>query len=451
MFLSYFLGRSILVYSIYDTTGGNTLFTGAKVIVSDQTGITSSECGGDHQLLEKREQQQSHQEGEQEGATKQSSCAGNTASSAMLAREDTQLLGKLRSKSGRSNIPANLRSTSMSCSDKIVKWGILGLQGSILTTYLKEEPILLSSIIVSQDPRGGKYNDSITRPEQLKALERAIPKRIKAVWDYVVKSTRKANISTKNNKDEEEAKIQQRRKIESVSDVCANKWKWCQRIPSVHIIPQVCPCAKSIKAPTAFSSSSVPSSHFQEEGKEPKVGDPSASQEQQQGIQLSTSNKKRKREGQGGGVSNMKKTSKISPCGVALSWQQPTFGGSSNKITSTLTSTEIIVGARGICQGKKPKAVEDYARLTSRLSRQALYRNQIRKTLHPQPYTNIPDRNVKSNAFTSPETEPTKSFSSYQQIKQAHANQEWKDLKRIVFQNESPLCGWLNEQNDFTI
>ena len=58
-----------------------------------------------------------------------------------LGREDTQQLGALRLKSSRSNI--SNRSTSMSCSDKLVRWGVFGLQGTLLSKYIPE-PIILS-------------------------------------------------------------------------------------------------------------------------------------------------------------------------------------------------------------------------------------------------------------------------------------------------------------------
>ena len=52
-------------------------------------------------------------------------------------------VGVLRSKPGRGD-----RTLSMSCSDKIMKWCVLGLQGGLLYNFLKE-PIYLTSLVVN--------------------------------------------------------------------------------------------------------------------------------------------------------------------------------------------------------------------------------------------------------------------------------------------------------------
>lgn len=55
--------------------------------------------------------------------------------------------GITRLKSGRSDIASEMRSESMSCSDKIMIWNIVGLQGPLLGRILAR-PIYLSTIVV---------------------------------------------------------------------------------------------------------------------------------------------------------------------------------------------------------------------------------------------------------------------------------------------------------------
>ena len=91
-------------------------------------------------------------------------------SSISIAREKTQITSALRLKSGRSNLPSHLRSVSMSCSDKICKWMVLGLQGHGILNYFLSKPIMLSSVVVSHDIRA-KISS------QKEALERALLQR----------------------------------------------------------------------------------------------------------------------------------------------------------------------------------------------------------------------------------------------------------------------------------
>ena len=87
-------------------------------------------------------------------------------------REQRQELGVLRTKSGRSDIPDDRRSVSMSCSDKICRWLYLGLQGATLSPFVDFLPI--SRIVVGLDP-------AATKGSQLVALNRAIRSRIEKV------------------------------------------------------------------------------------------------------------------------------------------------------------------------------------------------------------------------------------------------------------------------------
>ena len=94
----------------------------------------------------------------------------------VFAREKIQRTSALRLKSGRSNIPPHQRSLSMSCSDKICKWIVLGLQGNGMLSSLLNNPLRLSSIVVSRDLRVSKGSHS-----QFKSLERALIERTKEI------------------------------------------------------------------------------------------------------------------------------------------------------------------------------------------------------------------------------------------------------------------------------
>jgi len=67
-----------------------------------------------------------------------------------VIREDVQSLGAVRTKSGRSDMPEEHRTSSMSCSDKLARWAHLGVQGALLSSFL--ETTFFSEVVVDADP-----------------------------------------------------------------------------------------------------------------------------------------------------------------------------------------------------------------------------------------------------------------------------------------------------------
>ena len=92
-------------------------------------------------------------------------CVPNGNQDPLLAGLDYHVTESLRTKPGRGE-----RTLSMSCSDKIMKWCTLGLQGGLLSNLL-ENPIYLESIIVGKCPfnRGAMLRGISTRGRQLSA------------------------------------------------------------------------------------------------------------------------------------------------------------------------------------------------------------------------------------------------------------------------------------------
>jgi len=82
--------------------------------------------------------------------------------------------GPIRTKPGRGD-----RTLSLSCSDKILKWNVLGIQGSLLSMLVKE-PIFLSSIIIGsrhfnlescERAFSGRYPGTAHLPNLLQCME----------------------------------------------------------------------------------------------------------------------------------------------------------------------------------------------------------------------------------------------------------------------------------------
>lgn len=287
-------------------------FTGAKVVVSEATNAKPSEYA--RPLIQ------------------------HVASGVRLVREQRgQHKGKLRTKSGRSNLEPHLRSQSMSCSDKIARWAILGLQGGILEAAL-QDPIRLSTIVVSQDPRAEALS-------QVNALKRSIVDRAEASLQHLNEYVKKFD---RSNSD-----------IRFVENT---------HLPSIFVVDVCFPRGKS-------SSSASP--------------------------QASTTsfNKKRKRN-----------SMNVSASGHCSNWQV------SN------SKEEIVIGARGLCQGPKPKSQGDYAKLSSRLCRRSLAKEAASLCLLDQ--------------------QSCACLGSYRSHKRRCMTSVYRSIRKELF-THGPLAGWL--------
>ncbi|KAG8948819.1 hypothetical protein FRC04_009283 [Tulasnella sp. 424] len=81
-------------------------------------------------------------------------------------RDDYSALGMLRTKPGRADSPPTI---SMSCSDKIASWTLLGFQGALLSQFMK--PVYLNALIFGEVEAGLK-------PGVVKECERAFATRL---------------------------------------------------------------------------------------------------------------------------------------------------------------------------------------------------------------------------------------------------------------------------------
>jgi hypothetical protein len=128
---------------------------------------------------------------------------------------------------------------------------------------------------------------------------------------------------------------------------------------------------------------------------------------------MSSSSNKRKRDNQQR-RRRQESPSLFSPTGISMNWQQSD------------PAVELVIGARGVRQGKKPKNDMDYSKLQSRLSRTAMLQ--------------LIRRRSEESAMT------------YHEWKRAVGCAEFYKARQSIFQS-GPLAGWMvgSSESNFSI
>jgi hypothetical protein len=346
-----------------DTCDTELNFTGAKIILSVGNECHNSRSNGSISSILTSSFVDQESTGD---VTRQSTIT--------LGREGTQQLGALRIKSSRSNMPPELRSASMSCSDKLLRWGVFGLQGSLLAMYIPG-PIRLSSICVSKDPRSA---DSESDDGQLAALKRALSGRIESVL--------KTKTQTCGSEDLRSPDV-------AVVDLVFESSKTASDYR--HLEWQINMSKRSME-----QSSSVPN-------KRPKLHghtQDSVVQNESQNFrpQLTDNSKKE------------------SACGMSINWHQNIPAKGNTDRSGGKEATEITVGATGLKRGKKAKTPKDVLGSASRLCRLNFLRRCRRCTelqgfLAPSRHADA-DVSTRTNNLGDPSSPPTEG-DSYRQYK----------------------------------
>jgi hypothetical protein len=157
-------------------------------------------------------------------------------------------------------------------------------------------------------------------------------------------------------------------------------------------------------------------------------------------------------------VTTNNSTNKVSVAGIAIHWHySPKHTLSSS---SPYDDVELIVGARGIRQGKKPKCDADVQQLQSILCRTALWKlhEQLTLLLRKDDSGNDPKNNETAPIIANDSTlAPTCSFAQpsdlndkdwYQhKFKWKYCSPMYRMIRTRIFATGSPLAGWLVGDN----
>ena len=137
--------------------------------------------------------------------------------------------------------------------------------------------------------------------------------------------------------------------------------------------------------------------------------------------------------------------------GIAINWHQSTL--SSRTATPNETTVELIVGVRGLRQGKKPKCDDDAQRLQSRLCRkewralQELFLSRLGRKDGPrhsqQPATEIHDKTLTPTTTIGDDDQPD-SILPIRHDQKMSMNGPYRTIRtEWIFAPDSPLAGWM--------
>lgn len=309
-------------------------------------------------------------------------------SSYCLGRENVQTFGALRIKSSRSNIPPDKRTTSMSCSDKILRWGVFGLQGSLLSVFIPD-PICFSSICVSKDARS--VNDGVYGG-QLVALERALPGRIRNAINSI-------QYARNTNPIKPPAVAVVDLTFESSKSAAEHRYLEAQINSKKRKIQEPLPVLR----------------------KAPKVNSTTAHNLQDES--LLTNNRPSNEEI---ALQHDQSVTREVACGMSINWHQ-SFQANDLTKTERKKWAEITIGATGLKRGKKPKTPIDVLGLASRLCRMSFLEKCLR-------CTKFRDGTGQSDDKLIPHSEERCSYQQYKQKCTCYKSAEYFN---------GPLLGYL--------